>query len=94
MTWAAIRAAVAVVISAGLAYVKIKRIAGGDDPDGDKVQAIENELSKVSSKLDGLAKATEPDWDDVIADTFSEWLTELAELLVSQLSVDNISTTG
>jgi hypothetical protein len=64
-----------------------------DKPNELKIQGVENELSKISAKLDALASATDPTWDDELAEVFSAWLTEIAELIIGEPS-NNVSSTG
>ena len=81
----AIIAAVSLIIAAGFAVLRIKRIASGTATPVEKVGAIRDELAAVLKKLDEYAKATDPTWDDRLVQILQDAAATLAKELIDNL---------
>lgn len=81
----AIMAAINLVISAGFAVLRIRKIAKLVAPAAEKVAKIRDELVNVLKKLDDLAVATEPTWDDSLATILKNAVEEVATALIAGL---------
>ena len=68
---------------------KIYRIRKGDDPIEEKKRKVEACLRSFHERMEKLAAATEPDWDDTILMGIAEWLDEAADWLVANTGGDS-----
>lgn len=81
----AIMAAVSLVISAGFAVIRIRKIAEGAGSAAEKIGGIRDELTAVLGKLDAYAKATDPTWDDRLAAILQDAVATVANELIDNL---------
>jgi len=64
---------------------KIYAAATGEGTIGEKTAKIHVALQAILEKLKALAAATEPEWDDALAETLAEIEKAIAENLIEQL---------
>jgi DNA-binding ferritin-like protein len=81
----AVIAAINLAISAGFAYMRLRKILKEDISDAEKVEKIRDELEKVLNKLSALAEATDPTWDDALASILSDAIQAIANGLIDAL---------
>jgi hypothetical protein len=81
----AIMAAVSLVIAAGFAVLKIRKIAETGASTAEKVGWIRDELAALLKKLDDYAKATDPTWDDKLAAILADAVETVARELIAGL---------
>ena len=77
--------AISLVIAAGFGAIRIHKAARGSGSSVEKIMAVYDELSLIIDKLQTLAAATEPTWDDTLASSLSEAIDVIAENVIAQL---------
>lgn len=81
----AIWAAINLVIAAGFSVLRIKKVAEGAAAPAEKVANIRDELLNVLKKMDDLAAATQPTWDDSLATILKQAVESVASELIANL---------
>ena len=81
----AILAAIKLLMATAFAVLRIKKIASGVGTAAEKVAKIKTELGKVMTEFTALAKATEPEWDDKLAEVLSGVVDLVADGLIEVL---------
>ena len=80
-----ILAGINLAIAAVRGAFAIKRVVKEDGTVPQKIAGVSRELSKVTEKLQSLAKETPAEWDDAFAEGLREILDAIAENIVAEL---------